>query len=109
MAETKMIAFSMNEIAEILVKKQQIHEGFWGIYAKFGIGAANIEPRPLPEGAPPPTHNLLPAAIVPILELGIQKFDSPNSLAVDAAKVNPISKQKQKRDSAKRKKKTSAE
>ncbi len=106
MPETKIVVFNMKEIAEILIKKQEIHEGFWGIYAKFGIGAANIEQKPRTEGDPAEAHNLLPAAIVPILELGIQKFDSPNPLTVDAAEVNPISKKKQQ--SAKKKKKTSA-
>lgn len=87
MAEIKLIKFTMPEMAEILVKQQDIHEGFWGIYVKFGIGATNISGQS--EESSPEKVNLLPAAIVPVLELGIQRFDSPNSLTVDASKVNP--------------------
>src|SRR4030042_4051921 len=92
MAETKMIAFSLREIAELFVEKQAIHEVLWGIYGKLGIAAANVEQKQSTEESPTGTHNVLPAAIVPILELGIQRFDSPNSLTVDAAKVSPAPK-----------------
>ena len=37
MPETPQIIFSFKEIAEMLVKQQDIHEGLWGIYAEFGI------------------------------------------------------------------------
>jgi len=94
MAETKVIGFAMPEIAEILVKKQDIHEGYWGIFVKFGIGAANVPQKASADATPSEIPSILPAAIVPILELGIQRFDSPNSLTVDAAKINPIPKKK---------------
>ncbi|MBZ5498750.1 MAG: hypothetical protein LAP85_20320 [Acidobacteriia bacterium] len=87
MAESKLITFTMPEMAEILVKQQNIREGFWGIYVKFGIGAGNVPGAP--EESSPKRINLLPAAIVPVLELGIQRFDSANSMTIDAAKVNP--------------------
>lgn len=80
MAQAAQILFKFPEIAEILLKTQDIHEGHWGLFVKFGIVAGN---------APGPTGDLLPTAIVPILEIGIQKFDEPSSLTVDAAKVNP--------------------
>jgi hypothetical protein len=35
---------------------------------------------------------LLPAAIVPILEIGLQKFDKETNLSVNAAEVNPLKK-----------------
>jgi hypothetical protein len=37
---------------------------------------------------PTPTE-LLPAAIVAIPEIGLQKFEQESNIAVDAAKVNP--------------------
>lgn len=80
MAQPTQVVFPFAELAEILVKQQNIHEGFWGIFVKFGIGAGN---------SPGPTGSLLPTAVVPILEIGIQKFDEANSLAVDAAEINP--------------------
>ena len=56
-------------------------EGHWGIFVRFGLGAGNV---------PNVNDNnkLLPAAIVPILELGIQKFSEPNDLTVDASRID---------------------
>jgi hypothetical protein len=80
MPEASQIVFSFKEIAEALVKRQGLHEGIWGIFVKFGMGASNVGPN---------ENSLQPAAIVPIVELGIQKFEKENNLSVDAAKVNP--------------------
>jgi hypothetical protein len=85
MAEPSQITFSFKEIAEALVKIQQIHEGIWGVYVKFGIGAANMGPSPT---------EMRPTAIIPVLELGIQKFDQESNMTVDASKVNPKTKKK---------------
>jgi hypothetical protein len=82
MAEVKTYAFDYKEVAEALIKKQGIHEGLWGVYMEFGIGAANIP-------SDPSQQTLLPAAIVPVVKIGIQRFDRPTSLTVDAAEVNP--------------------
>lgn len=80
MPEPTQIKFSHKEVVEALLKKYGIHEGIWGLYVKFGIGASNIGPSPA---------DILPAAIVPVMELGLQKFDQENNIAVDAATVNP--------------------
>jgi hypothetical protein len=85
MAEAKQYSFGFKEITETLIKKQDIHEGLWGIYLKFGLGAANVADQSK-------EANLTPAAIVPVLEIGIQRFDEPNNLTVDAAQVNPAAK-----------------
>ena len=83
MAEPRQITFSYEELAEALVKQQGIHEGLWGVYAEFGLGAANVE-------GPAPGGGSVPAAIVPLQRLGIQKFDlEVKGLTVDAAVVNP--------------------
>jgi hypothetical protein len=37
----------------------------------------------------PESFEIVPAAIVPILEMGLQRFETPNSLTVDAAAINP--------------------
>ncbi len=80
MAEPRQLTFSYQELAEILVKQQGIHEGLWGIYAEFGLGAANV---PAPGGS-------VPAAVIPLQRMGIQKFDiEVEGLTVDAAVVNP--------------------
>ncbi len=80
MAEPTQFVFSHKEVVEALLRKQGIHEGIWGLYVKFGIGASNVGSSPA---------ELLPSAIVPIVELGLQKFEQENNIAVDAAKVNP--------------------
>lgn len=80
MAETQYI-YSYKELVEILVKHQNIHEGIWGLYIKFGLNALNIGPNPI---------EIMPAAIVPVVELGIQIFKEENNLTVDASKVNPL-------------------
>jgi hypothetical protein len=82
MAEAKQYTFSFKELATLLVREQGIKEGHWGIAVRFGIQGANI-------GSSPAGNDLVPAAIVPVLEVGIQRFDSPNALTVDAEKVNP--------------------
>lgn len=85
MAKPETYLFDFKEIAEALIKQQGIHEGVWGIYIEFGIRGANIH-------AGPETKSILPAAIVPVVKIGLQKFKEENSLSVDAAKVNPIGK-----------------
>jgi hypothetical protein len=85
MAEVKTYVFDYKEVAEALIKKQGIHEGLWGIYMEFGITGANINPGPSKD-------IIVPGAIIPVLKIGIQRFDKPSSLTVDAAEVNPPSR-----------------
>ncbi|MEW5981596.1 MAG: hypothetical protein AB1806_04415 [Acidobacteriota bacterium] len=80
MAETTQVSFTHKEIAEILVRSRGIHEGFWGIFVRFGLRGANVGNS---------DSDLMPAAIVPIVEVGLQRFEKENNLSVDAAKVNP--------------------
>ena len=83
MPETRQIVFSYKELAEMLVKHQDIHEGLWGIYAEFGITAANINSDPQGDS--------VPAAIIPLQRLGLQRYDvEVLGLTVDAAVVNPV-------------------
>lgn len=85
MAQAQQYIFTYKEIAKALVKDQNIHEGLWGLYVEFGIGAANI-------GVTPEGTDVMPAAVVPLHKLGLQKFDEANNMTVDAAEVNPASK-----------------
>lgn len=83
MAESTQYIFSHKEVIEALLKKQGIHEGIWALYVKFGIAAANLGSS---------ESDLNPTAIVPLLEIGLQKGEKENNIAVDAAKVNPLNK-----------------
>jgi hypothetical protein len=78
MPETKQMTFSYKEVAEALVKQAGLEEGVWGLYLEFGISGANVEP---------PGGHLTPAAIVPVVSLGLQRFDEENNLSVDAGKL----------------------
>jgi len=80
MPEATQIVFKHKELAEVLVKAQGIHEGIWGLFLRFGIGGANVGPS---------ETEMNPTAVVPVLEIGLQKFEKETNLSVDAAKVNP--------------------
>jgi hypothetical protein len=85
MAEATHIMFELTEVVEVLIKKQGLHEGLWGLSVEFGLGAANI-----PTG--PDGKTLMPAAINTVQHIGIKKYDEPTNLTVDAAEVNPAPK-----------------
>lgn len=78
MATPKTIVFSFKELAEILAKHAEVQEGMWGLHVRFGLQATNIGTS---------TEDLKPAAIIPIVEIGIQQFESPNALTIDATKL----------------------
>jgi hypothetical protein len=80
MPETGQIAFTYKEVVEALLKTQDIHEGIWGLFVRFGLGASNIGPT---------DTEVQPAAIVPIVQIGLQRMEKESNIAVDAAKVNP--------------------
>lgn len=63
-----------------------IHEGTWSLYVNFGMRAVNL---PVGDADQPTSH--LPAAIIPLLEVGIEPCAPEWPDAVDAAVVNPKS------------------
>jgi hypothetical protein len=80
MAEPSVIVFSHKELVATLVKAQGLHEGIWGLYLRFGIKGANIGNAP---------SDIMPAAVIPVLEVGLQRFEQVNNISVDAAESNP--------------------
>jgi transcriptional regulator with XRE-family HTH domain len=81
MAEPTQIIFKYQELAEVLARHANVTTGHWGIFIKFALGATNIGPD---------NNNLQPAAIVPVVEIGIRQFDEPCNLTVDAAQIKPV-------------------
>jgi hypothetical protein len=77
MPEASPILYTFKDLAALMVKDKGITEGHWGIFVRFGLVAGNVG-----VGAP---DALAPAAIVPIAEIGLQRFPEPSSLTVDAA------------------------
>jgi hypothetical protein len=80
MPEIANIVFSYKEVATALLREQKIHEGLWSLFIRFGLSASNVGPN---------EDELKPCAIIPVLEIGLQKGEKENSVTVDAAKVNP--------------------
>ena len=78
MAEPTQIVFSHKEVAEALITQQGIRDGIWGLYIKFGIKGMNVGSS---------DDDLQPTAVVPILQIGLQKFDKVNNISVDAARI----------------------
>jgi hypothetical protein len=81
MAEINIIEFEYKDVAKALIQYHKITEGHWGVALKLGIQGANIS---IGE-----KKDLIPVAIVPILKIGLQRFDEPNNLTVDASKIKP--------------------
>jgi hypothetical protein len=81
MPEIANIVFSYKEVVTALIKAQNIHEGLWSLFVRFGLNAANMGGN---------DNELRPCAIIPVLEIGLQKGEKDNNITVDAAKVNPL-------------------
>jgi len=89
MPDINQIFFNHKELLELLIKKANVHEGKWMLAANFGFTAANLGPTP---------DQLAPGAMVALLQMGIAKAgpETPDFAILDAAKVNPATKSKEK-------------
>lgn len=74
---------SLKEIASILVKHHEIHEGLWGV--AFGINIAVGQFGPNPE-------QVFPGAMFGISNVFLLASEKPGPHVVDAAIVNPAKK-----------------
>ncbi len=84
MAEVTQYAFSHKELGEILIRERGLHEGIWAVTFNIGMGVANLPP---PTGGDP-----VPAAVISIISVGLQKVPQESPMSLDAAKVNPAKK-----------------
>jgi hypothetical protein len=82
MAEVTQYAFSWTEVAEALIKKQDIHEGEWTPVVEFAFTVGVLGPNPKDSR---PGMMILGNS----LQLVRAQPNSPPHLVVDAAKVNP--------------------
>jgi hypothetical protein len=82
MAKPEIFTFEYKEVAELLVKQQDIHEGHWAIVFELGLAGGVF-------AFPPDVENFAPTAVVTIKKIRLQHFDEPTPLTVDAAEVNP--------------------
>ncbi len=81
--EPKRFVLPYRELVEMMIKKNDLHEGLWCLFARFGLNVANAQVDY--EGA----SQIRPIAIIPLVEIGIQESKQLNELSLDAAKVNP--------------------
>ncbi len=78
MAEPTQFSFSYKELVTMLVRAAGVTEGEWGIQVQLGLQAANIGPT---------DNDLVPAAIVAITHIGLQKVEKPTNLSVNASEI----------------------
>ena len=78
MAEIRQFKYSMHELAEMLVKHEGLTEGKWMLSVEFGISATNVGRD---------DENLTPAALIPIVNIGLVESERANNLTIDASKI----------------------
>lgn len=76
MPESTQFQFNHQELTRLLLQSQDIREGHWQVIIAFKCVATNIAW----EGAP-----TLPAQVVMIDSIGLQRVSAPTPLSVDAA------------------------
>lgn len=82
MPEPTQFSFTWAEVAELLVKQANLHEGRWVVVPEFGVNAGIIGQT---------TSNSKPGAAILLnsLQLIRAQADAPAALVVDASIVNP--------------------
>jgi hypothetical protein len=81
MSNATQYQFDLEEIAELLFKKQGIKEGLWSLGVQFALAAANAGPDP---------SKVMPSMVVGVEKLRLSRSEDASSpLTFDAAKLNP--------------------
>ncbi len=90
MPEQTEIMFTHKELVELMVKKQDIHDGIWMLSVRFGMQATNF-------GNATDGSDVLPTALVPVVAIGIHRGDKLTNVSVDASVVNPLTSEERNR------------
>lgn len=82
MPEVQTYSFSNKELIELMIKESGVHDGDWMLQITFGFTAGNFGPG---------EDDIFPGGITIVQQIGITKAtaESPKSLTVNAAIVNP--------------------
>lgn len=80
MPDVTQYLFNHQEVVTALLRNQGIREGIWALTINFGFSATNVENL---NGAP----RAVPAAILPVLGIGLRRTNKLDNLAVDAASI----------------------
>lgn len=82
---------SLQELATLLVKDADLHEGLFEVSLEIQIAIGAVGPTPT---------DLLPGALVGVKSVGLRPTSKANPFTVDAAVVNPPSVAPRKRVAA---------
>jgi hypothetical protein len=86
MPETNQLSWTHKELAILLVKAADLHEGRWQLTVQFAMAPGNFGPS---------DDQMSPGMIVATANVGLARL-SPDqkatNLVVDAAEVNPLQK-----------------
>lgn len=78
---------SMRDLAGVLVKHYDLHEGHFDLLVEFQIGMGAVGPDPT---------SLTPGAMIGVSRIGLMPSKSDGPTTVDAAIVNPAKKSRKK-------------
>jgi hypothetical protein len=76
LAEPTQYMLSHKELVTALVKHQGLTQGIWQLAVNFGFGASNVGEN---------VNGLNPAAIIPVIGIGIQLVTTESNLTIDAS------------------------
>jgi hypothetical protein len=80
MTEANKIEFPNVELLKILLKEKNIKEGNWVLSAAFNFAAINI-------GQSPDGSDALPAGMVALAAVVIERVPEPLSFSIDASEI----------------------
>jgi hypothetical protein len=84
----KTAEYSLRELTEILVRHQNINEGFYNLSFEFQISVGAVGPTP---------ETLCPGAMIGVSRIGIVRSDKQNIHTVDAAELKQKPKARAKK------------
>ena len=72
---------TLKELTKLLIKHYEIHEGLYNLVVEFKMGVGDFSDE----------QGTFPSALVNVSRVVIKRNESnPNSMTVDASKVNPL-------------------
>ena len=82
MPESNQLTFSHKEVVELLVKEAKVHEGYWRLLINFNISAGNFGQT---------EQDANPGIQLLVTKIGIHRAESesPDTITIDAGRVNP--------------------
>lgn len=82
MPEIKKIEYTIQQLVELIIKDQKIHEGNWILAARYLQGAVNM-------GQQADGSDVAPTSISILNSIGIEPVPAPTPFSVDASAINP--------------------